>query len=90
MQNSNQLERLVWSADQTGDRGDYQFVSAPRPLGVHPIEITVDGAAVPAEAGEWLVDSILRVQELAHVCYHPQMGPIQSCDTCMVEVDGAG
>jgi formate dehydrogenase major subunit len=88
MQNSNQLERLVWSADQTGDRGDYQFVSAPRPLGVHPVEITVDGAAVPAEAGEWLIDSILRVQELAHVCYHPQMGPIQSCDTCMVEVDG--
>ena len=88
MQNPNQLERLVWSGDQTGNRGDYQFVSAPRPLGVHPVEITVDGAAVPAEAGEWLIDSILRVQELAHVCYHPQMGPIQSCDTCMVEVDG--
>ena len=88
MQNPNQLERLVWSGDQTGNRGDYQFVSAPRPLGVHPVEITVDGAAVPAEAGEWLIDSILRVQELAHVCYHPQMGPIQTCDTCMVEVDG--
>ena len=88
MQNPNQLERLVWSDDQTGNRGDYQFVSAPRPLGVHPVEITVDGAAVPAEAGEWLIDSILRVQELAHVCYHPQMGPIQSCDTCMAEVDG--
>src|ERR1700750_2576717 len=88
MQNPNQLERLVWSGNQTGGRGDYQFVSAPRPLGVHPTEITVDGKAVPAEAGEWLIDSILRVQELAHVCYHPQMGPIQSCDTCMVEVDG--
>src|ERR1700728_2075711 len=88
MQNPNQLERLVWSGDQTGNRGDYQFVSAPRPLGVHPVEITVDGAAVPAEGGEWLIDSILRVHELAHVCYHPQMGPIQSCDTCMVEVDG--
>ena len=46
MQNPNQLERLVWSDDQTGNRGDYQFVSAPRPLGVHPVEITVDGAAV--------------------------------------------
>ncbi len=33
MQNPNQLERLVWSGDQTGNGGDYQFVSAPRPLG---------------------------------------------------------
>ncbi len=22
------------------------------------------------------------------VCYHPQLGPIQTCDTCLVEVDG--
>ncbi len=88
MQNPNQLERLVWSGDQTGNGRDYQFVSAPRPLGVNPIELTVDGKPVPAEGGEWLIDSILRVEELPHVCYHPQMGPIQSCDTCMVEVDG--
>ena len=25
---------------------------------------------------------------LPHVCYHPQLGPIQTCDTCLVEVDG--
>ena len=89
MQNPFEVERLIWSEDRTGNRGDYQFVSAPRPLGVHPAAITVDGRAVTAEAGEWLIDSILRAgEELAHVCYHPQMGPIQSCDTCMVEVDG--
>ena len=88
MQNSYQPGRLVWSGDQTGNGRDYQFVSAPRPLGVNPIEITVDGKPAPAEGGEWLIDSILRVEELAHVCYHPQMGPIQSCDTCMVEVKG--
>src|SRR5579875_351115 len=85
MQNSNEMERLIWH----DDRGDYQFVSAPRPLGAHPAAITLDGKPVRAESGEWLIDSILRAgEELAHVCYHPQMGPIQSCDTCMVEVDG--
>ncbi len=26
--------------------------------------------------------------EIPQVCYHPQLGPIQTCDTCMVEVDG--
>ncbi|MGA8730578.1 MAG: 2Fe-2S iron-sulfur cluster-binding protein, partial [Terracidiphilus sp.] len=25
---------------------------------------------------------------MPQVCYHPQLGPIQTCDTCMVEVDG--
>ncbi|GCL73356.1 formate dehydrogenase subunit alpha [Paenibacillus naphthalenovorans] len=25
---------------------------------------------------------------IPHVCYHPNLGAIQSCDTCMVEVDG--
>jgi formate dehydrogenase major subunit len=23
-----------------------------------------------------------------HACYHPSLGPIQTCDTCLVEVDG--
>lgn len=25
---------------------------------------------------------------IPHVCYHPNLGAIQSCDTCLVEVDG--
>src|SRR5215831_15717425 len=25
---------------------------------------------------------------IPQVCYHPQLGPIQTCDTCMVEMDG--
>jgi formate dehydrogenase major subunit len=37
--------------------------------------------------------SILQVAKtngyyIPHVCYHEQMGAIQSCDTCMVEVNG--
>jgi formate dehydrogenase major subunit len=27
--------------------------------------------------------------KIPQVCYHPQVGPIKTCDTCMVEVDGA-
>ena len=26
--------------------------------------------------------------DIPQVCYHPQLGPIQTCDTCMVEVNG--
>src|SRR5580704_14706697 len=53
------------------------------------IEISVDGAAVAANEGELLVEAILRYREIPHICYHsPLMGPIQTCDTCMVEVDG--
>src|SRR5712664_51641 len=51
--------------------------------------LTIDGSITEAKAGERLVDLINRVgAKLSQVCYHPQLGPIQSCDTCMVEVDG--
>jgi formate dehydrogenase major subunit len=69
---------------------------AKRLLNTHPqvkpdVSITIDGSVVPAVAGELLVEAINRAlpqRHLAQVCYHPQMGPIQSCDTCIVEVDG--
>jgi formate dehydrogenase major subunit len=51
--------------------------------------ITVKGGQQEIQPGEWLIDLINRSGiEVPHVCYHPQLGPIQSCDTCMVEVDG--
>jgi formate dehydrogenase major subunit len=55
------------------------------------VAITLDGATVPAIVGELLVETVNRAlpgRNLPQVCYHPQMGPIESCDTCMVEVDG--
>ncbi len=55
------------------------------------ITITLDGAAVAAATGELLIETVNRAlpgRNLAQVCYHAQLGPIQSCDTCMVEVDG--
>jgi formate dehydrogenase major subunit len=49
----------------------------------------VDGAVVEARPDERLIDLINRAgPKIPQVCYHPQLGPIQTCDTCMVEVDG--
>jgi formate dehydrogenase major subunit len=45
--------------------------------------VTVDGPSYEAEVGERLIDVINRSgKEIPQVCYHPQLGPIQTCDTC--------
>jgi formate dehydrogenase major subunit len=57
-------------------------------------QITIDGTVVPARSGELLLDLLNRrtaagvLREVPQVCYVEQMGPIQSCDTCIVQVDG--
>ncbi|ADW70484.1 formate dehydrogenase subunit alpha [Granulicella tundricola] len=65
------------------------------PLDITPdTTIMVNGEAVAAHAGEHLIEALnrhataLNVKGTPQVCYVPQMGPIQSCDTCMVKVDG--
>jgi formate dehydrogenase major subunit len=51
--------------------------------------VTIDGATHETVPGELLIDVINRTGgKVPHVCYHPQLGPIQTCDTCMVDVDG--
>ncbi len=51
--------------------------------------VTVNGVDLAFAEGERLVDLVNRSGvPLAQVCYHPQLGPIQTCDTCMVEADG--
>src|ERR1700688_2167009 len=53
------------------------------------IAVTIDGVAHEASSGERLIDVINRGGiNIAQVCYHPRLGPIQTCDTCMVEVNG--
>lgn len=50
---------------------------------------TINGSPQAILPGDRLVDVINRSGvEIPQVCYHPQLGPIQTCDTCMVEVDG--
>ena len=52
-------------------------------------KVSIDGAVQEFAAGERLVDLINRIGvQLPQVCYHHQLGPIQTCDTCMVEIDG--
>src|SRR5580692_2010534 len=53
------------------------------------MNIAIDGSNYTVEVGERLIDIVNRIgKELPQVCYHHQLGPIQTCDTCMVEVDG--
>ncbi|HWW93547.1 MAG TPA: formate dehydrogenase subunit alpha [Vicinamibacteria bacterium] len=51
--------------------------------------VLIDEVTQEARPAELLVDLISRTGgAIPHVCYHPQLGPVQTCDTCMVEVDG--
>jgi len=53
------------------------------------VTVSIDGSPYEAKAGEHLIDLLNGINTLIpQVCYHPQLGPIQTCDTCMVEVNG--
>ena len=53
------------------------------------IQISIDGTTYEVAPGDRLVDAINRAGvPLSQVCYLPILGPIQTCDTCIVEVDG--
>lgn len=54
------------------------------------IEITVDGQRISARSGQPLPEALdAHGIYLPHVCYHASLGPVQTCDTCFVEVDGS-
>ena len=54
-----------------------------------PIDVLVDGVRTSTHSGARLVDVLIDADpDFPHVCYHPALGPIRTCDTCMVEVDG--
>lgn len=51
--------------------------------------VTVDGVSVATELQDTILETFLdHGVELPHICYHPALGPLQTCDTCMVEIDG--
>lgn len=60
-------------------------------VGVLPekIKVKINGVTAEAEGSQsvlqYLSDSSI---EIPHVCYHPSLGPIETCDTCIVEVNG--
>ncbi|GAA5482881.1 formate dehydrogenase subunit alpha [Haloferula sargassicola] len=52
-------------------------------------QVTIDGQRHAARRGETILSLINRLGlELPQVCHHPSLGPLQTCDTCMVEADG--
>ena len=51
--------------------------------------VTINGKTQEARPGEFLIEALNRSGiEIPQVCYHPQLGPIETCDCCMVEVNG--
>ena len=51
--------------------------------------ILVDGRAIPPDGARTILELLNeRGIELPQVCYHPRLGPIETCDTCIVELDG--
>jgi hypothetical protein len=53
------------------------------------VNVAIDGVVQTAQPDELLIDLINRIGgSVPHVCCHPQLGPVQTCDTCMVEANG--
>jgi formate dehydrogenase major subunit len=53
------------------------------------MSVAINGTTYAIQPAERLIDLIDRNGvDVPHVCYHRQLGAIQTCDTCMVEVDG--
>lgn len=51
--------------------------------------ISVNGESLSAKPGQTILDIINSHQvELPQVCYHPSLGSIETCDTCIVGVNG--
>ncbi|RZI52360.1 formate dehydrogenase subunit alpha [Aeribacillus pallidus] len=53
------------------------------------VTITVNGGEITARENQYLLQALLEHEmDVPHVCYHESLGAIQTCDTCMVEVNG--
>ncbi|XRG76953.1 formate dehydrogenase subunit alpha [Rossellomorea sp. GAMAL-10_SWC] len=53
------------------------------------VTITIDGKEVIAKQGSTILQ-IINQNEISHpqICYVPEVDPIQTCDTCIVEING--
>ena len=58
-------------------------------LAAMPVEFTLNGRPVVAEAGETIIQAAKRYGiEIPHLCYKEGMRPDGNCRACMVEVKG--
>jgi formate dehydrogenase major subunit len=54
------------------------------------INVLINGTAHEVEKGTRILDYLLQQEmEHPHICYSDVLGPVQSCDTCMCEVNGS-
>lgn len=53
------------------------------------VKVSINGTPYEVEKGTRIIDYLMQ-QEMdhPHICYSPVLGPVQSCDTCMCEVNG--
>lgn len=53
------------------------------------VNVLINGTAHEVETGTRILDYLLKQEmEHPHICYSEVLGPVQSCDTCMCEVNG--
>ncbi|WP_114746038.1 formate dehydrogenase subunit alpha [Falsibacillus pallidus] len=53
------------------------------------LHIKLNGADIEAAGDQTILDLVNGSSvEVPHVCYHPSLGPIETCDTCLVRVNG--
>lgn len=51
--------------------------------------VTVDDQIFTTSSGQPLIEFLQRHQfTLPHVCYHPSLGALETCDSCWLEADG--
>jgi formate dehydrogenase major subunit len=54
------------------------------------VNVLINGTAHEVEKGTRILDYLLKQEmEHPHICYSEVLGPVQSCDTCMCEVNGS-
>ena len=53
------------------------------------INVLINGTAHEVEKGTRILDYLLQQEvDHPHICYSEVLGPVQSCDTCMCEING--
>ncbi|MFD1357809.1 formate dehydrogenase subunit alpha [Fictibacillus halophilus] len=51
--------------------------------------IRINGSEVKANKDQTILNLLTdSPDQVPHVCYHPSLGPIETCDTCIVKVNG--
>jgi formate dehydrogenase major subunit len=57
---------------------------------IEKVKVLINGTAQEVEKGTRILDYLLKQDiQHPHICYSEVLGPVQSCDTCMCEVNGS-